>query len=130
MCTKSFEDTHDTRLSFQAGALFYNFPSLFISIHYSPSPSPMPIPFPPDLRAEAAASIARYVAENLDTRIGHLASEALLDFFLEDIGPAVYNQAIADVQAHLQHRLTELDVELHQEVFQYWIQRDRKKRGR
>ncbi|MFZ3019380.1 MAG: DUF2164 domain-containing protein [Gallionella sp.] len=75
-------------------------------------------------RTEAIASIERYFKENLeqymDQRLGNIAAEALLDFFVKEIGPAVYNKAVADAQQRLQARVMELDIEIHEEEFQYW----------
>ncbi|WP_368931192.1 DUF2164 domain-containing protein [Achromobacter xylosoxidans] len=71
-------------------------------------------------RAVAIASIQRYFDEHMEEPIGNIAAGALLGFILEEIGPAVYNQAVADVQERLQLRVSELDLEVHQEEFVYW----------
>ena len=75
-------------------------------------------------RADAVASIERYFKENLeqymDQRLGNIAAEALLDFCLQEIAPTVYNKAVTDVQEKLQARVMELDIETHEEEFQYW----------
>jgi len=68
----------------------------------------------------AINSIQRYFPENLDEEIGSLAAGALLGFFLKEIATVVYNQAVADVQARLQARVMELDVEVYEEPFQFW----------
>ena len=81
-------------------------------------------------RAQAIASIERYFAENLDERIGNVAAGALLGFFLEEIGPVVYNRAVADVQERLLARVSELDFEVHEEAFAYWKRRAKPARGR
>lgn len=81
-------------------------------------------------RAQAIASIERYFAENMEARIGNVAAGALLGFFLEEIGPAVYNRAVADVQERLLARVSELDFEVHEEVFAYWKRRAKPARGR
>jgi len=73
----------------------------------------------------AITSIQRYFSENLDEEIGSLAAGALLGFFLQEIAPVVYNQAVADAQARLQARVMELDVEVYEEPFQYWIRQGR-----
>ena len=39
---------------------------------------------------------------------------------------SVLNQAVADAQSRLQARVMELDIEIHEEEFQYWTQRKRK----
>lgn len=80
----------------------------------------MTIEIPTDATRAAIASIQRYFAESMDEEIGSLAAGALLGFFLKEIGPVVYNKAVADAQARLQARIMELDVELYEEAFQYW----------
>lgn len=90
----------------------------------------MPIELPRDDRAQAIASIERYFKEELDQRIGNIGAGALLNFFLEEIGPLVYNQTVAEVQERLQQRLQELDIECHEDAFQYWRKRQAGGQGR
>jgi uncharacterized protein (DUF2164 family) len=80
----------------------------------------MSIEIPKEASSAAVTSIQRYFSENLDSEIGNLQAGALLGFFLKEIAPIVYNQAVADVQARLQARIMELDIEVHEEAFQYW----------
>lgn len=79
-------------------------------------------------RADAVASIKRYFRENMPEPIGDLPAELLLNYFIEEIGPAIYNRAIADAQARLQQRVQDLDGELFADAFQYWPKVDRKRR--
>lgn len=88
----------------------------------------MPIELPRDARQQAVASIERYFSEHLQQKIGNVAAGGLLGFFLEEIGPVVYNRAVADVQERLQQRVAELDIEIHEDEFQYWRKYER--RGR
>jgi uncharacterized protein (DUF2164 family) len=81
-------------------------------------------------RSEAVSSIERYFLEHLDDKIGNIAAGALLGFFLEEIAPSVYNQAVADVQERLQARVGELDLEVHEDEFQYWRKLDASRRRR
>ncbi|HSX94615.1 MAG TPA: DUF2164 domain-containing protein [Hydrogenophaga sp.] len=90
----------------------------------------MPIELPRDERAQAIASIERYFNEELDQRIGNIGAGALLNFFLEEIAPLVYNQTVADVQERLQQRLQELDIECHEDAFQYWRKRQAGGKGK
>ena len=83
-----------------------------------------------DARAQAIASIERYFRENMEDKIGNVAARGLLGYFLEEIGPLVYNQAVADVQERLQARIAELDIEVHEEPFQYWQKFDRPAKAR
>jgi uncharacterized protein (DUF2164 family) len=71
-------------------------------------------------RAQAIESIKRYTELNFDEPLGNLAAAALLDYFLVEIAPAIYNQAVADVQARLQARVMEIDAEVFEDEFQYW----------
>ncbi|TJY62957.1 DUF2164 domain-containing protein [Sinimarinibacterium sp. CAU 1509] len=90
----------------------------------------MPIEIPKPLRATAVSSIQRYFAENMEEPIGNIAADGLLDYFLQEIGPLVYNQAISDAQTRMQQRAAELDIELHEEPMQYWIKADRGRKSR
>jgi uncharacterized protein (DUF2164 family) len=71
-------------------------------------------------RQQAIASIERYFRENMEEPIGNVAAGGLLGFFLEEIGPCIYNKGVADAQEKVQARLAELDFEVHEDEFQYW----------
>lgn len=90
----------------------------------------MPIELPKDAHKEAVASIERYFRENMEEKIGNIAASGLLGFFLEEVGPVIYNKAVADVQERLQERIAELDIDVHEEEFQYWRKYDRQTKGR
>jgi uncharacterized protein (DUF2164 family) len=85
------------------------------------------IEIPKDARQQAIASIERWFRENRDEPIGNVAAGGLLGFFLEELGPLVYNKAVADVQERLQMRVGELDIEIHEDEFQYWRKFDRQR---
>lgn len=90
----------------------------------------MAIEIPKDARKEAIASIERYFEEHMQEKIGNIAAGALLGFFLDEIGPLVYNQAVTEVQERLQARIMELDIELHEDPFQYWRKYERARKGK
>jgi uncharacterized protein (DUF2164 family) len=81
-------------------------------------------------RAEAVASIQRYFREEMPEPIGELPAGLLLNFILEEIGPAIYNKAIADAQARLLGRVSDLNGELYADEFQYWIRQENKRKNR
>lgn len=87
----------------------------------------MAIELPKDVRAQAVASIERYFREHMEERIGNIQAAALLNFLVEEIGPSIYNRAIADAQERLQMRVGELDIECHADEFRYWQKFDRKR---
>lgn len=80
----------------------------------------MSIEISKDARKKAVASLQRYFDENMDEKIGNVAAGALLGFFLNELGPLVYNTAVKDVQALLERRVLEVDLEIHEEEFGYW----------
>ena len=69
---------------------------------------------------DAVGSIQRYFEVNMPEMIGELPAGMLLNFFLEEIGPAIYNKAIADAQARMLRRVDDLSGELYVDEFQYW----------
>jgi uncharacterized protein (DUF2164 family) len=82
------------------------------------------------IRAQSIASIRRYFEENFSEPIGELPAGLLLNFFLEEIGPAVYNQAIGDAQARMTARVADMSGELYANEFQYWAKVDAKRKSR
>jgi len=90
----------------------------------------MTIEIPEQARTEAIASIQRYFEENMPEPIGNLPAGLLLNFFMEEIGPLVYNRAIADSQARMALRVSDLGGELYADEFQYWPKVDAKRRNR
>jgi len=80
----------------------------------------MSIELPKEARAQAIASIERWFQTERDERVGNIAAGALLGFFLQEVGPSIYNQAVADVQERLQARVAELDIDVHEDEFSYW----------
>ena len=76
-------------------------------------------------RQQAIASIERYFLVNMDEKIGNVTAGALLGFFLQEIGPCLYNRGVADAQERLQTRVAELDFEVHADEFGYWSQFDK-----
>ena len=90
----------------------------------------MTIEISKEARKEAIASIERYFAENMEDKIGNIAAGALLGFILEEIGPVIYNRAVTDVQERLQSRIMEVDIEIHEDEFQYWRKFDQLRKRR
>jgi len=83
-----------------------------------------------ETRQALIASIQRYFKENMDEPIGNMAAGSLLNFVLEEIGPTIYNKAVADAQARIQSRVMELDLEVYEDEFQYWSKSDKKKKAK
>jgi len=90
----------------------------------------MTIEISKEARAEAIASIQRYFQQHMEEPIGNVAAGGLLGFFLEEIGPLVYNKAVADAQERLAQRVAELDIDVHEDEFAYWRKYDKARKGR
>jgi len=75
---------------------------------------------PDEARKEAIASLRQYFADELGQEIGDLKASLVLDYFLVELGPAVYNQAIADAKTFFDERSADLGALCHHEEFPYW----------
>lgn len=80
-----------------------------------------------EARTSAIASLKRYFEENLEP-LGDLPAGLLLNFLLAEIGPAIYNQAVADAQVRLQMRVADLNGELYADEFPYWPRADARRK--
>lgn len=69
------------------------------------------------LRKQAVASLRSYAAEHFDEELSELQATLLLDHLLVDIGPAIYNQALADARTYIEERAADLDASLHKAEF-------------
>ena len=87
----------------------------------------MAITLSPDAKKELLGSIKRYVAEHFEEDIGDLKAGMLLDYVLKEIGPSVYNQAIADAQAYFVARTQDLEAVCFEKEFTYWAEATRRK---
>jgi uncharacterized protein (DUF2164 family) len=75
------------------------------------------IAVPDDARKRAIAALRAYVAEHMDEEIGDLKAALLFDFILAELGPTIYNQAIADARAFFEERVTDLTGVCYHEEF-------------
>ena len=66
------------------------------------------------------ASIKRFFAESLDEDIGDLKAVRVLEFCMKEIGPSIYNQAIADAQTYMQEKTADLGGSRYEAEFDYW----------
>jgi uncharacterized protein (DUF2164 family) len=73
-----------------------------------------------DAKKRAIASLKRYASEHFDQEIGDLKADLLLDYILREVGPTIYNQAIADAKDFFQERTADLDAVCYRKEFTYW----------
>jgi uncharacterized protein (DUF2164 family) len=75
---------------------------------------PMRIRLSPERRARLLAVIKRYFLEEFDETLSDFRAQALLDFFVSELGPPVYNQGVRDAARYVQDKLTDLDGEIYE----------------
>jgi len=90
----------------------------------------MTIEIAKEKRIQLIASIQRYFEKDMEEKIGNITADALLEFLLQELGPVIYNKAVADVQGRLQARVMEVDMEVYEEEFQYWSKNERQKKSK
>ena len=83
----------------------------------------MAIELPKETREQVIASIRRYFEEALEQEVGELKAGLLLDFVLTEIGPAIHNRAVSDVQARISEMIDELDGTCYEPEADYWAHR-------
>lgn len=71
-------------------------------------------------KKQALASLQRFCADDLDLDISGIEIQSLLEFFLKEIGPSVYNGAISDAQTFLRDRLADLEATCYEPEFTFW----------
>lgn len=62
----------------------------------------------PDARAALVRELQSHYGSEFDEDLSDFRAESLLDLVLKAVAPAVYNQAVQDVRAHLQTKLDDL----------------------
>jgi uncharacterized protein (DUF2164 family) len=73
-----------------------------------------------EAKKQAIASIRRYFQEEWEQDIGDLKAGLVLDYVLRELGPTVYNRAIADARAFFDERAADLDGVCYRAEFPYW----------
>ena len=56
----------------------------------------------------------------MEEGIGELKAKLILDFFLSELAPSVYNHAITDAQAHAQNMVADMSGACYEDEFGFW----------
>lgn len=80
----------------------------------------MTFEFEKDIERQMLASIKRFFSEELEEDIGDIKAKRVMDYFIKEIAPGVYNQAVSDVQKYLTDRTAELSDVFYADEFNYW----------
>ncbi len=73
----------------------------------------MTIKLADERRAEFVAALQNLFHSEFDETLSDFRANEVLDLFLKNLGPSVYNQAVQDVRAYFQTRLDDLDGEVY-----------------
>jgi uncharacterized protein (DUF2164 family) len=79
-----------------------------------PNQSPMRIRLSPDRRAALLRAVKQYVTAEFDEPLSDFRAEGLLDFFVRELGPPVYNQGVRDAAAFVQEKLADIEGEIYE----------------
>jgi uncharacterized protein (DUF2164 family) len=72
----------------------------------------MRIRLSPERRSTLIDAIQRHFAEAFDETLSDFRAEALLDFFVAELGPPVYNQGVRDAAGYVQTKLADIEGEV------------------
>ena len=65
-------------------------------------------------RATLLGAIKRYFSDEFDESMSDFRAEGLLDFFVRELGPPVYNQGVRDASSFMQEKLTDIEGEVYE----------------
>lgn len=71
------------------------------------------IKLPREEKEEIIRSVQAYFEEERSESIGSISAEALIDYMLKELGPYMYNHAIADARKAMQDRAAQLEDDLY-----------------
>ncbi|HEX6746598.1 MAG TPA: DUF2164 domain-containing protein [Longimicrobium sp.] len=76
--------------------------------------SPMRIRLSDERRASLVRSLKEHFDDEFDDPISDFRAQRLIDFFVRELGPPVYNQGVRDACAAMQEKLGDLEGEVYE----------------
>ena len=67
-----------------------------------------------DRRRGLISALQTWYEDQLDEPLSEFRAEAILDFFVRELGPPIYNQAIRDAHDFIQDKLIDLEGEFYE----------------
>lgn len=67
----------------------------------------------PEEKKAMMDEIKYYYSEERDEQIGIIASESLLDFFLDNLGKVIYNKALDDSKKWFDRRMEDVEADFY-----------------
>jgi uncharacterized protein (DUF2164 family) len=79
-----------------------------------PNQSPMRIRLSPERRVTLLSAIKQYFSAEFDESLSDFRAEGLLDFFVRELGPPVYNQGVRDASSFMQEKLADIEGDIYE----------------
>lgn len=67
-----------------------------------------------DRRARLLRSLKQHFLEEFDDDLSDFRGDALIDFFVRELGPPIYNQGVRDASSYMQEKLTDIEGEVYE----------------
>ena len=77
--------------------------------------SPMRIRLSPERRANLLQALQAHFSAEFDEPLSDFRAEGLLDFFVRELGPPIYNQGVRDAASFIQEKLGDIEGEVHEQ---------------
>jgi uncharacterized protein (DUF2164 family) len=77
-----------------------------------PDQSPMRIRLSPERRASLLRAIKEYFSVEFEEPLSDFRAQGLLDFFVRELGPPLYNQGVRDATGYMQEKLADIEGEV------------------
>jgi uncharacterized protein (DUF2164 family) len=72
----------------------------------------MRIALSPERRSILIEAIQRHFSEEFDEAVSPFRAEQILDFFVAELGPPVYNQGVRDASSYIADKLADIEGEV------------------
>jgi uncharacterized protein (DUF2164 family) len=76
--------------------------------------SPLRIRLSDERRASLLEALKQHFADQFDDALSDFRAEGLLDFFVNELGPPIYNQGVRDAASYVQRKLADIDGEVYE----------------
>lgn len=74
----------------------------------------MRIRLSPERRVSLVRAIKEYCSNEFDESLSDFRAQGLLDFFVRELGPPVYNQGVRDASSFMQEKLSDIEGEVYE----------------
>ena len=76
--------------------------------------SPMRIRLSPERRASLLRAVKAYFSAEFDEPLSDFRADGLLDLFVRELGPPIYNQGVHDACRFMQDKLADIEGEVYE----------------